>query len=71
MNVFFDGPAEIRLDGDRVTLVGNSGGSQLMLTMRAADALITAHRFQTAYAARTHGEVVEVDFAQRRHAETA
>ena len=69
--MLFDGPAEVTLDGDRVTLVGTSGGKRMMMTMRVADGLITAHRFQTAYAARTHGEIVEVDFAQRRHAETA
>lgn len=69
--MLFDGPAEVVLDGDRVTLVATSGGKRMMMTMRAEDALITQHRFQTAFAARTHGEIVKVDFGQRRHADTA
>jgi hypothetical protein len=71
MNVLFDGPAEVTLDGDRVTLTATSGGKTLMMTLRMEDALITQHRFQAAHAARSHGEVVQVNFSQRRHAETA
>jgi hypothetical protein len=71
MNVLFDGPCEVKLDGDRATFSGTSAGKRLTMTVRLEDALITQHRFQTAYASRTHGEVVSVNFSKARQADTA
>jgi len=71
MNVLFDGPADVAIKGENVTLVSTSGGKRMTMTVSMQDALITMHRLQAAYAARTHGEVVQVDFTKQRHAETA
>lgn len=65
-----DGPVDFSIDGDRVTLSGTSAGERLTFTLRLEDALISAHRFETAYEKRTSGDVVQVDF-RTRHADTA
>ena len=49
MNVLFDGPPEVSIEGGLATATGTSGGMPLVLTMRLADALILSHRFAEAY----------------------
>jgi hypothetical protein len=72
-NYLIDGPANVSIDGDRVTLRGTSDGTRLTVTLRLEDALITAHRLHEAHAARPVGSVIEVDFTPlpRGHADTA
>jgi len=49
MNVLLDGPAEVSIDGDRVTLRGVSAGMRITVTLRLCHALITRQRFDAAY----------------------
>ena len=62
MNVLLDGPQDVEIHGDRVTLRGTSDGQRVTVTLRLEDALITAHRLHEANAARVEGSVIEVDF---------
>lgn len=73
MNFLLDGPLDAVIDGDRVTARGTSDGDRVTFTFRLEDALITAHRFHEAHAARQTGSVIEVDFRPlpRGHADTA
>jgi hypothetical protein len=70
VNAMMDGPVEFSIDGDRVVVRGTSDGDKVTVTLRIADALISAHRFEKAYENRTSGDVVQVDF-RARHADTA
>ena len=68
MNVLFDGPPEVCIEGGLATATGTSGGMPFVLTMRLADALILSHRFAEAYG--RLAAVAEV-IPLRRHADTA
>jgi hypothetical protein len=48
VNVLIDGPAEVEIFGDRVTMRCTSDGRRLTLTVRLEDALITQHRLASA-----------------------
>lgn len=48
MNVLLDGPLDIEIHGDRVTLRGASDGQRITVTMRMEDALLTQHRIASA-----------------------
>ncbi len=73
MNFLMDGPADVRIEGDRVTVRGTSDGERLTFTFRLEDALLSAHRLHEAHAARQVGSVIDVDFRPlpRGHADTA
>jgi hypothetical protein len=70
VNAMMDGPVDFSIDGDRVVVRGTSDGERVTVTLRLADALISAHRFEKTYENRTSGDVVQVDF-RARHADTA
>ena len=51
MNVLLDGPQDVEIHGDRVTLRGTSDGQRVTVTLRLEDALITQHRVASTHEA--------------------
>lgn len=68
--ILVDGPVDVSITGDLVTLRGSSDGQVFALVFRVEDALISAFRFKHAHeeAIASRAENTVLSFPARRHA---